>query len=82
MTRGYPMLRAPLVSTAVLSFNGLAMVAFALLAGSSQVLTAPFQEPSLWLWLLVGGVFGAAIPSAALLAAVLDESSGDVPTAS
>lgn len=68
--RSFPTLRAPTVSTAVLGINGLILVSAFLLAGQTQALAAPFIEPRLWPWLLVGGVLGAAIPSAALLAAV------------
>lgn len=45
-------------------------VPLALLAGELDGLLVPFSNPDAWIWILAGGVTGAAIPSTAFIAGI------------
>jgi len=53
-------------SRLTLAAGALALV-LALLGGDTAGLAVPFHEPAAWIWILAGGIAGAAIPTTAFL---------------
>jgi len=65
--RGFPAIPSLLGSTLILLIVVVGNVAVTLLLGAGAQLLEPFSDPSLWSWVLVAGVIGAAVPGVALM---------------
>ena len=65
--RGFPAIPSLLSATLVLVVVVVGNVVVTLLLGAGAQLQAPVEDPSLWLWVLVAGVIGAAIPGVTLM---------------
>ena len=68
--RGFNPLPAIGVSTYVVLAAVVVSAPLALLAGDGGGLAGPFQTPEAWIWVLVGGILGAAIPTSAFVAGI------------
>jgi drug/metabolite transporter (DMT)-like permease len=63
---------APLLSSAVLILvSAVVYIGIAALTGQFGTLAEPFQDASLWPFILLGGIVGAALPSVANLTGIL-----------
>jgi drug/metabolite transporter (DMT)-like permease len=51
------------VSTIVIAMAAVVAIPLTLLAGQQQGFVLPFQQPEAWIWILAGGITGAAIPT-------------------
>jgi drug/metabolite transporter (DMT)-like permease len=62
----------PAVRTATYAIIAAGVLAFilAIIGGSSAGLALPFSVPEAWVWILAGGIVGAAIPTTALLVGI------------
>jgi drug/metabolite transporter (DMT)-like permease len=68
--RGFEPLPAARVATyAILAAGALALV-LALIAGDLAGLAVPLHDPAAWVWILAGGIGGAAIPTTAFLVGI------------
>jgi drug/metabolite transporter (DMT)-like permease len=65
--RGYPPLSSLHVSIYVIGAAGLLALPLALFAGDPQALVQPFVDGQAWIWVVAGGITGAAIPTTMLL---------------
>jgi drug/metabolite transporter (DMT)-like permease len=65
--RGFPAIPSLLGSTLILAIVVAGNVVVTLLLGVGGTLLAPLQDPTLWTWVLVAGVLGAAVPGVALM---------------
>ncbi len=68
--RGWKPMPTLHVSTWVVGMALAVSVPLTLLAGDAAGLLAPFSTPEAWIWILAGGVAGAAIPSTAFIAGI------------
>ena len=68
--RGFVPLRAIGVSTYVVLGAVIVSVPLAIVAGEGPGLLGPFQTPESWVWVLVGGILGAAVPTSAFVAGI------------
>src|SRR4029077_8355564 len=68
--RGFAPLTATRTATyAIFAAGGIALL-LALIGGDIAGLAVPFHEPQAWMWILAGGILGAAIPTTALLTGI------------
>jgi len=65
--RGFGSLPAARVATYAIFAAGALALVLALLGGDTAGLAVPFHEPAAWIWILAGGIAGAAIPTTAFL---------------
>lgn len=65
--RGFPSLTAGQAAMATSSAAALGFLALAVLGGSAAALREPFDGGG-WIWLVLGGIVGLAVPTAAVLA--------------
>ena len=65
--RGYPPFQPLHVSIYVIGAAAVLALPLALLVGEPAALARPLQDPGAWVWLVAGGVTGAAIPTVLLL---------------
>ncbi len=65
--RGFPAVPSVLSATAIMGVVVVCNVAFTILVGAGAQLRAPVADPSLWWWVLLAGLVGAALPGIALL---------------
>jgi drug/metabolite transporter (DMT)-like permease len=65
--RGFEPLSSARVATYAIFAAGALALALALIGGDLAGLVVPFHEPRAWLWILAGGIAGAAIPTTAIL---------------
>ncbi len=68
--RGFNPLPVIGVSTYVVLAAVVVSVPLAVLAGEGGGLLGPFETPEAWIWVLVGGILGAAIPTSAFVAGI------------
>lgn len=66
--RGYAALPATQAALAIAVVTTVAFLAIAGLSGNASALAQPFQLDGVWIWLILAGVVGHAIPTAAILA--------------
>jgi drug/metabolite transporter (DMT)-like permease len=65
--RGFEPLPAARVAAYAICAAGALALVLALLAGDLAGLVVPLREPVAWIWILAGGIAGAAIPTTAFL---------------
>jgi drug/metabolite transporter (DMT)-like permease len=65
--RGFEPLPAVRTATYAIITAGVLALILAILGGEFAGLTLPLRLPEAWVWILAGGVVGAAIPTTALL---------------
>lgn len=65
--RGFPAIPSLLGSTLVLVVVVIGNLVVTGLLGATAQLKAPVEDPSLWVWVLVAGVIGAAVPGVTLM---------------
>src|SRR4051812_34462643 len=58
------------VSTIVVGTVVLLAVPLAFLLGQGEGFVLPFQQPDVWIWILAGGITGAAIPTTAFITGI------------
>jgi drug/metabolite transporter (DMT)-like permease len=58
------------VSTIVVAMAAAVALPLTLLAGDVGGLVKPFEQPDAWLWIVLGGVTGAAIPTTAFITGI------------
>ncbi|MEA2676261.1 MAG: hypothetical protein QOJ81_402 [Chloroflexota bacterium] len=68
--RGFEPLPAVRTATYAIMAAGILALGLALLGGDLAGLTLPLQVPEAWIWILAGGIVGAAIPTTALLVGI------------
>jgi drug/metabolite transporter (DMT)-like permease len=68
--RGFEPLTAARVTTYSILVTGAVAWALTLATGDLAGLALPFQQPEAWIWILLGGVIGAAIPTTMFLAGI------------
>ena len=68
--RGFDPLPAPKVAIAALLAAGVVAFALAIVVGDISGLTAPLTSGESWVWILAGGITGAAIPTTAFIAGI------------
>lgn len=68
--RGFRPMPVLHVSTIVIFAALLVSLPLALIAGEVEGLLRPLSEPDVWLWILAGGVAGAAIPTTAFVTGI------------
>jgi drug/metabolite transporter (DMT)-like permease len=68
--RGFEPLPAARTATYAIFAAGAVALVLALLGGDIAGLTVPFRDPASWIWVLVGGIWGAAIPTTAFVAGI------------
>ena len=68
--RGYRPFTSLHVATYVVSAAGLVSLAMILVAGELPGLLLPVDDPRVWLWIVAGGLVGAAIPTTAFLVGI------------
>lgn len=65
--RGFPAVPSLLSATLVLAVVVVCNVVFTIAVGAGAQLKAPVADPSLWWWVLLAGLVGAAVPGIALM---------------
>jgi len=65
--RGFPAIPSLLGSTLILGIVVAGNIVVTLLLGAGVQLQAPLADTGLWSWVLLAGVFGAAVPGVALM---------------
>lgn len=65
--RGFPSVPSLLSATLVLAVVVVCNVVFTIAVGAGAQLKAPVADPSLWWWVLLAGLVGAAVPGIALM---------------
>jgi drug/metabolite transporter (DMT)-like permease len=68
--RGFAPLSAAHVATYAIFAAAALAFALALVTGDIAGLVVPLHEPQAWVWILLGGITGAAIPTTAFLAGI------------
>lgn len=68
--RGFAPLPPSRVTTYVLFAAAAVAFVLALVGGDVAGLMVPFQDPQAWVWILLGGVTGAAIPTTAFITGI------------
>ncbi|HUP82925.1 MAG TPA: DMT family transporter [Candidatus Limnocylindria bacterium] len=68
--RGFEPLPAVRTATYAIMAAGVLAVVLAFIGGETVGLTLPFRLPGAWVWILAGGIIGAAIPTTALLVGI------------
>lgn len=68
--RGFQPLPSLRVATYAVFTAGAIALLLALLAGNVTGLFVPFHDPRAWIWILAGGITGAAIPTTAFIAGI------------
>lgn len=68
--RGFGALSPARVATYAIFAAAAVALALALVAGDIAGLTVPLREPQAWVWILLGGITGAAIPTTAFVTGI------------
>jgi drug/metabolite transporter (DMT)-like permease len=68
--RGFAPLPAPNVAVYALLAAGLVALGLALIVGDIDGLLLPLRDSSTWVWIVAGGIAGAAIPTTAFIAGI------------
>lgn len=68
--RGFAPLSPPRVATYAIFAAAAVALGLALIAGDFAGLTVPLREPQAWVWILLGGITGAAIPTTAFVTGI------------
>jgi drug/metabolite transporter (DMT)-like permease len=68
--RGFDPLPPVRVSVLALFAAAAVAVPLALITGNTQGFAVPFQAPEAWVWILAGGIAGAAIPTTAFVTGI------------
>jgi drug/metabolite transporter (DMT)-like permease len=68
--RGFAPLSPARVATYAIFAAAAVALALALVAGDIAGLTVPLREPQAWIWILLGGITGAAIPTTAFVTGI------------
>lgn len=68
--RGFAPLSPPRVATYAIFAAAAVALGLTLLTGDIAGLTVPLREPEAWVWILLGGITGAAIPTTAFVTGI------------